>query len=98
MFLVMYVLRRPYTVIAGLILLCILGVGAALRMRGRLALDGVVGRGRIEIEAVELGERRAGLDPVAGGAVADFILVFHRALPDLQRMKDQPGPSQSWRK
>jgi multidrug efflux pump subunit AcrB len=30
--LVMYVLRRPYTVIAGLILLCILGVGAALRM------------------------------------------------------------------
>jgi multidrug efflux pump subunit AcrB len=32
MSLVMYVLRRPYTVIAGLILLCILGVGAALRM------------------------------------------------------------------
>ncbi|MFZ0495418.1 MAG: efflux RND transporter permease subunit [Methylocella sp.] len=30
--LVKYVLRRPYTVIAGLILLCILGVGAALRM------------------------------------------------------------------
>lgn len=30
--LVMYVLRRPYTVIAGLILICILGVGAALRM------------------------------------------------------------------
>lgn len=29
---VTYVLRRPYTVIAGLILLCILGVGAALRM------------------------------------------------------------------
>jgi multidrug efflux pump subunit AcrB len=28
----MYVLRRPYTVVAGVILLCILGTGAALRM------------------------------------------------------------------
>jgi hypothetical protein len=26
----MYVLRRPYSVVAGVILLCILGVGAAL--------------------------------------------------------------------
>lgn len=32
MSLVTYVLRRPYTVVAGLILVCILGVGAALRM------------------------------------------------------------------
>lgn len=30
--LVIYVLQRPYTVVAGLILVCILGVGAALRM------------------------------------------------------------------
>ena len=30
--LVVYVLRRPYTVVAGVILLCILGIGAALRM------------------------------------------------------------------
>src|SRR5580692_8486588 len=30
--LVMYVLRRPYSVVAGVILLCILGTGAALRM------------------------------------------------------------------
>jgi hypothetical protein len=27
---------------------------------------------------------------VAGGAVADFVLVFHRASPDLQRMKHKP--------
>ena len=32
MALVMFVLRRPYTVVAGIILLCIMGVGAALRM------------------------------------------------------------------
>ena len=32
MALVMFVLRRPYTVVAGLILLCIMGAGAALRM------------------------------------------------------------------
>jgi len=29
---VMFVLKRPYTVVAGLILICIMGVGAALRM------------------------------------------------------------------
>ena len=32
MSLVSFVLRRPYTVVAGLILICLLGVGAALRM------------------------------------------------------------------
>src|SRR5579859_1198010 len=32
MSLVSFVLRRPYTVVAGLILVCLLGVGAALRM------------------------------------------------------------------
>ena len=32
MALVPFVLRRPYTVVAGLILICIMGVGAALRM------------------------------------------------------------------
>ena len=32
MSLVVFVLRRPYTVVAGVILLCIMGVGAALRM------------------------------------------------------------------
>ena len=32
MALVMFILRRPYTVIAGVILLCIMGVGAVLRM------------------------------------------------------------------
>jgi multidrug efflux pump subunit AcrB len=29
---VMFVLKRPYTVVAGLILICIMGVGAALKM------------------------------------------------------------------
>jgi len=32
MSLVSFVLRRPYTVVAGLILICLLGIGAALRM------------------------------------------------------------------
>jgi multidrug efflux pump subunit AcrB len=27
-----YVLKRPYTIIAALILICLLGIGAALRM------------------------------------------------------------------
>src|ERR1700740_1030468 len=32
MSLVSFVLRRPYTVVAGLILFCLLGIGAAFRM------------------------------------------------------------------
>jgi len=32
MSLVSFVLRRPYTVAAGLILICLLGIGAAFRM------------------------------------------------------------------